>query len=249
MESLGKKFDIPWNRTGQVNYFASRTYQKNNFYDFEAKDVNFGPIDVQIGNTFAGNSDGTNVYGPILVQQNNTYRGKHKKVQYGASVTQIGNRYPEHPGKNDIYTGLVVQTDNTYLENPENKTFPAIIINQSNNTYPKSIENNKDALKPIIYQRGNVYLSGNDSEARRNTKNNTETHIDSAERNATDNQGNSSSTNYDLSSHKENKTLSYEEREAYAEKHTEFNREMSLSSNVFYSFSYPLIMLLKYFLF
>ncbi|AAZ04270.1 hypothetical protein ORF302 [Cotesia plutellae polydnavirus] len=250
MESLEKKFDIPSNRTGQVNYFASRTYQSNNVYAAnDDKDAVYGSRDVHIGNTYSDNPNGTNVYGPVLVQQNNTYRGKHKKAQYGASVTQIGNRYPEHPGKNDIYTGVVVQTDNTYSENPGNETFPAIIINQSNNTYPKSIENNKDALKPIIHQSGNVYLSSNDSETRMNTKNNTETPIDSAEWNATDNQGNSSSTNYDSSSHKENKTLSNEEREAYAEKHTEYNGQLRLSSNVLYSFSYSLIMLLKYFLF
>lgn len=250
MESLDKKFDIPSNRTGQVNHFASRTYQSNNVYAAnDDKDAVYGSRDVHIGNTYSNNPNGTNVYGPILVQQNNTYRGKHKKAQYGASVTQIGNRYPEHPGKNDIYTGVIVQTDNTYSENPGNETFPAIITNQSNNTYPKSIENNKDALKPIIYQSGNVYLSSNDSEARRNTKNNTETQLASAERNATDNQGNSSSTNYDLSLHKENKTLSNEKREAYAEKHTEYNRQMSLSSNVFYLLSYSLIMLLKYSLF
>ncbi|AEE09557.1 conserved hypothetical protein [Cotesia vestalis bracovirus] len=221
MESLKKKFDIPSNNTGRGISYGSRVYQKNNVYAADdGKGAVYGSHDVHIGNTYSGNANGTNAYGPILVQVNNTYRGKNNNAQYGASVTQIGNRYPEHPGKNDIYTAVVVQTGNTYSGNPGNETFPAIIINQSNNTYPKSIENNKDAVKPIIHQSGNVYPSGNDSEARMNTKNNTE-----------------------------NKTLSNEEREAYAEKHTKFNRQMSLSSNVFYSVSYSLIMLLKYSLF
>ncbi|XP_074107427.1 uncharacterized protein LOC141532807 [Cotesia typhae] len=250
LEEKLRRFNIPSNKTGQVNYFGSRTYESNNVYEgIDDKDVVYGSRDVNTGNSYSDNPNGTNVYGPILVQQNNTYRGKHKSAQYGARVTQIGNRYPEHPGKNDIYTGVVVQTGNTYSENPENETFPAIIINQSNNTYPKSIENNKDALKPIIHQSGNFYPSSNNSEARMNTKNNTATRKDSAERNPTDNHGNSSSTNYNSSSHNENKTLSNEERDANTGKHTQPNRQMSLSSNISYSVLYSLIILLKYSLF
>ncbi|XP_074107480.1 uncharacterized protein LOC141532841 [Cotesia typhae] len=234
---------------GEISY-GSQVYQKNNVY--AADDRNgavYGVDDVNVGNTYSGNSNGTNAYGPILVQENNIYRGKNNNAQHGASVTQIGNRYPEHPGKNDIYTGVIVQTGNTYSENPENETVSAIIINQSNNTYPKSIENNKDALKPIIHQSGNFYPSSNDSEARMNTKNNTATRKDSAERNPTDNHGNSSSTNYNSSSHNENKTLSNEERDANTGKHTQPNRQMSLSSNISYSVLYSLIILLKYSLF
>ncbi|KAF9423701.1 hypothetical protein HW555_001027 [Spodoptera exigua] len=252
LSGLEKKLSshyITSNRTGLVNYFASRLYQENfTFPENEGKNDVYGSRDVQIGNTYSDNPNGTNVYGPILVQKNNNYRGKNKNAQYGASITQIGNRYPEHPGKNDIYTGVVVQNGNTYSVNPGNKTSFAINVNQSDNTYPESIENNKDALKPIIHQSGNFYPSSNDSEAGRNTKNNTESQGGSVEQNTSDSQGNSSSTNYDSdsSSHIESTTLRYEEREAYANKHTKPNGQISLSSNVFYSLSYSFIILLKY---
>lgn len=251
---LDKKFsvfDAPSNRTGGVNYYGSQVYQKHiTVLGSHGKNV-YGSQDVQIGNTFSDNPNGTNVYGPTLVQENNTYRGKNENALYGASVTQLGNRYPEHPGKNDIYTGVVVQNGNTYPVNPGNKTSFAININQSNNTYPKSIENNKDALKPVIHQSGNFYLSSNDSKAGINTKNNTESQGGSVEQNTSDSQGNSSSTNYDSdsSSHIESTTLYNKEREAYADKHTEPNGQMSLSSNVFYSLSYSFIILVKHSLF
>lgn len=248
MPDFDKKFssfDAPSNRTGPTNYFGSRLYQKNNVYaaDNGRQDILYGSQDVQIGNTFfSDNPNGTNVYGPILVQENNTYQGKNKNVQYGASVTQTGNRYFLHAGKN----GVVVQNNNTYAENPGNKTVVAIIINQSNNTYPKSIEANKDALKPVIHQSENFYPSSNNSQARTNIKNNTESQVDSVKQNATDIQRNLSSTYYDSSSHIENKTVYNKEREAYGDKHTEPNKQMSLSSNVFYSLSYSFIILLKY---
>nr|CCQ71078.1 hypothetical protein BV2-2 [Cotesia congregata] len=232
-EGLDKKFssfDAPSNRTGQVNYFASRVNQKDiTFSESDGKNIVYGSQDVQIGNTFPDNPNGTNVYGPILVQENNTYQGKNENAQYGASITQIGNRYPEHPGKNDIYTGVVVQNGNTYPVNPGNKTSFAININQFNNTYPKSIENNTDALKPIIYHSGNFYPSSNDSEAGMNTKNNTKSQGGSVEQNTSDSQGNSSSTNYDSdsSSHIESTTPHNGEREAYANKHTEPNGQIS----------------------
>lgn len=181
------------------------------------------------------------MYGPTLVQENNAYLGKNERAQYGASVTHIGNSFSKNSGKNDIFTGVVVQKG----ENPKNKTLVAISVNQSNNTYPKWIENNKDALKPVIHQSGNFFPSRNDSEAGMKTRNNTG-QVDIAQQNATDSQENSSSTNYDSSSHIVNKTLYNKEKEAYADKHTEFNRQMSLSPNVFYSLSCPVIILLKY---
>lgn len=246
-------FDAPSNRTGPVNYLTSRLYQLNIiFSESDEKNNVYGSQDVQIGNTFSDNPNGTKVYVPTLVQENNTYRGKNENAQYGASVAQLGNRYPEHPGKNDIYSGVVVQNGNTYPVNPGNKTSFAININQSNNTYPKSIENNKDALKPVIDQSGNFYPSINDSEAGIDTKNNTESQGGSVEQNTSDSQGYSTSTNYydsDSSSHIESTTLYNEEKEAYADKHTEPNGQMSLSSNVFYSLSYSFIVLVKYVLF
>ncbi|XP_044591540.1 uncharacterized protein LOC123269769 [Cotesia glomerata] len=238
---LDKKFspfDAPSNRTGPVNYYASRVYKRNISYpESDGENIVYGSQDVQIGNTYSDKLNGTNVYEPIVVQENNDYRGKNKNAQYGASVTRIGNRYSKNPGKNDIYTDVVVQNGNTYPGNPENKTLLAIIVNQSNNTYPKSIENNKDALKPFIYQSGNFYPSSNDSEAGMNTKSNTASQGCSAEQNTSDSQGNSSSTNHnsDSSSHIENTTLHNEDKKAYADKHTQPNRQMSLSSNVLYS--------------
>ncbi|CAG9583506.1 unnamed protein product [Danaus chrysippus] len=248
---LDKKFssfDAPLNRTGPVNYFASRVNQEYiTFPENDGKNVVYGSQDVQIGNFFPDNPNGTNVYGPILVQKNNTYRGKNENAQYGASITQIGNRYPERHGKNDIYTGVVVQNGNTYPVNPGNKTSFAININQSNNTYPKSIENNKDALKPIIDHSGNFYPSSNDSEAGMNTKNNTETRGGSVEQNTSDGQGNTSSTNYDSdsSSYIESTTQHYEERKAHANKHIAPNGQKCLSSSVLISLSYSFLILVK----
>ncbi|CAD6243330.1 GSCOCT00014257001.2-RA-CDS [Cotesia congregata] len=238
LSKMWSSFNATSNKTEPVISYGSRTYQRNNIYpESDGKNVVYGSQDVQIGNTFSDNPNGTNVYGPIVVQENNDYRGKNKNAQYGASITQIGNKYPEHPGKNDIYTGVVVQNGNTYPVNPGNKTSFAIIVNQSNNTYPKSIENNTDALKPVIHQSGNFYPSSNDLEAGMKTKNNTER--------------NSPFTNHDSDSSStiERTTLYNKKSEAYAEKHTESNRQMSLSSNVFYSLLYSLIILFKYSLF
>lgn len=104
-------------RKGQINYFGSRTYQKDNVYEgIGEKHPVFGSRDVQIGNSYSGDPDATNVFAPILVQENNIYRGKNKNAQYGASVVQSGNSYPHNSGKN-IFDPIVIQSNNTYEDN------------------------------------------------------------------------------------------------------------------------------------
>nr|BAC45039.1 hypothetical protein [Bracoviriform kariyai] len=98
----------------------------------------------------------------------------------------------------------------------------------------------------VVVQIGNTY---SENSKNKNTKNNTENQVNTAKQNATDSQGNSSSTNYNSSSHIENNTLYNKGSEAYANNQTAFNRQMILSSNVFYLFLYSSMILLKYSLF
>nr|QZB49092.1 BV-like protein [Cotesia vestalis bracovirus] len=109
-------------RKGQINYFGSRTYQKDNVYEgIDKKHAVFGSRDVQIGNSYSGDPDATNVFAPILVQENNTYRGKNTNAQYGASVVRSGNSYPHNSGKN-IFDPIVIQSNNTYEDNIKNSS-------------------------------------------------------------------------------------------------------------------------------
>ncbi|CAG5092385.1 Similar to cc_bv2.7_31.4 [Cotesia congregata] len=110
-------------RKGPINYFGSRTYQRNNVYGAnDGKGTVYGSQDVQIGNSYSGDPDATNVYGPILVQENNTYRGKNENAQYGASVSRAGNSYDHNRGKNDIYDPIIIQSNNTYHDNIKNNS-------------------------------------------------------------------------------------------------------------------------------
>ncbi|XP_022834904.1 uncharacterized protein LOC111362464 [Spodoptera litura] len=221
------RFDAPLNSTGLINYFGSRMYQTNvSFPPSDGKDAVYGAVDLLIDNYFFDDSNVTNVYGPLVVRDGKVYQGNNENAQYGAKVTIINNRHYGHSGNHDMYTGGIVQKGNTYSVNLKNKTSMAMSINQSNNT------------------------SNNDSEGGMNTKYNTASEEGSVERNTNDSQGNSSSTNYysDSSSQIEI-TLHYKEKEAFADNHTEPNRQMGLSANVFYSLSYSFITLLKYSLF
>ncbi|KAG8040025.1 hypothetical protein G9C98_001778 [Cotesia typhae] len=124
-------------KKGQINYFGSRTVQKDNVYEgIDTKDVVYGSRDLQSGNSYSGDPDATNVFGPILVQENNIYRGKNKNAQYGASVERSGNSYP-HTGKN-IFDPIVIQSNNTYEDNIKNSTTHKPDVNSSRHNHHPS---------------------------------------------------------------------------------------------------------------